>query len=103
MKRKMGEKNGGFFFFLIPYPNHQKNRLVIEIFERKKRKNNQYQFQSNTDILKLGNISQKCILYKNDQKKCPHKDFRHLARVFQRVFVSYGGPGGMLPWKITEI
>ena len=30
------EKNGGFFFFLIPYPNLQKNRLVSEVFERKK-------------------------------------------------------------------
>ena len=29
-------------------------------FEKKKKKN-QYQFQSNIDILKLGNISQKCI------------------------------------------
>ena len=45
-------------------PNLQKNRLVNEIFERKKKKKNQYQFQSNTGILKLGNISQKCILYK---------------------------------------
>ena len=29
--------------------------------------------QKNT-ILKLRNISQKCILYKNDYKKCPHED-----------------------------
>ena len=51
-------------FFLIPYPNLQKNRLDNEVFERKKRKQNQYQFQSNTDILKLANISQKCIYKK---------------------------------------
>ena len=70
MEDGIEEKN----FFLIPYPNLQKNRLLNEIFERKKRKKNQYQFQSNTDILKLSNISQKCILYKIDQKKCPHKD-----------------------------
>ena len=25
-------------------------------------------------IFKLGIISQKCTLYKNDQKKCPHED-----------------------------
>ena len=30
--------------------------------------------QKNANILKLRNSSQKCILYKNDQKKCPHEN-----------------------------
>ena len=54
------------FFFKSHILIFKRTALLMKFLREKKKKKNQYQFQSNIDILKLGNISQKCILYKNN-------------------------------------